>query len=115
MTESAGQPKYLHVAAELRRAISAGTYPVGSELPSTAKLTETYGVSTTAVRAAVRELQSEGVVRGHAGKAVYVTALPSGDALGARTLEGRVQELTETVRDLGSRLAALEREAHGDG
>lgn len=115
MTEHPGQPKYLHVAAELRRAISAGTYPIGSELPSTAKLTETYGVSTTAVRAAVRELQSEGLVRGHAGKAVYVTALPSSAPADDRTLEARVQELTETVRNLDSRLAALEREAHGSG
>ena len=115
MTEHPGQPKYLHIAAELRRAISAGTYPVGSELPSTAKLTETYGVSTTAVRAAVRELQSEGLVRGHAGKAVYVTALPSSAPAGDRTLEARVQELTENVRNLDRRLAALEREAHGHG
>jgi GntR family transcriptional regulator len=115
MTEHPGQPKYLHVAAELRRAISAGTYPIGGELPSTAKLTETYGVSTTVVRAAVRELRSEGLVQGHSGKAVYVVALPSGEPADQRALEARVQELTETVRELDSRLAALERGARRDG
>lgn len=115
MTEHPGQPKYLHVAAELRRAINAGTYPVGSELPSTAKLTDTYGVSTTVVRAAVRELKSEGLVLGHSGKAVYVTALPAADAAADRPLEARVEELTETVRSLDSRLAALERGATRSG
>lgn len=115
MTDRTGQPKYAQVAAELRRAISAGTYPVGSELPSTAKLTETYGVSTTVVRAAIRELRDEGLVRGQAGKAVYVIAEPGNDLASADDLESRLQRLTDTVhaalRDLDSRLTAIEGEA----
>lgn len=112
MTDRSGQPKYAQVATELRRAICAGTYPVGSELPSTAKLTEIYQVSTTVVRAAVRELRDEGLVRGQAGKAVYVTAVP--DAEQAGDVEARLVQLTEEVhaalRDLDSRLAAIESE-----
>lgn len=115
MTDHTGRPKYLQVAGELRRAISAGTYPVGSELPSTARLTEIYGVSTTVVRAAVRELRDEGLVRGQAGKAVYVTAEPDGEPVDAEDLDARLRRLTETVhdalRDLGARVAALEERA----
>ncbi len=116
MIDRMGQPMYLHVAAELRRAISAGTYPVGSELPSTAKLTETYDVSTTVVRAAVRELRDEGLVRGQPGKAVYVTAEPDGERADAGDLDERLRQLTDTVhsalRDLDARVAALE--GHSD-
>lgn len=112
MTDRTGQPKYAQVAAELRRAISAGAFPVGSELPSTAKLTETYAVSTTVVRAAVRELRDEGLVLGQAGKAVYVIAEPDSEQANAGDLETRLQRLTDTVHaalhDLDARLAALE-------
>lgn len=112
MTDHTGQPKYVQVAAELRRAISTGTYPVGSELPSTAKLTETYAVSTTVVRAAVRELRDEGLVLGQAGKAVYVIAEPDSERANAGDIEARLQRLTDTVhtalQDLDARLAALE-------
>lgn len=112
MTDRSDQPKYVHVAAELRRAIRAGTYPIGSELPSTSKLTESYGVSTTVVRAAVRELQAEGLVRGQPGKAVYVTAEPDGDLTGSGDVEERLRDLAATVhtalRDLDARVAALE-------
>lgn len=116
MTDHTGRPKYLHVAAELRRAISIGTYPVGSELPSTSKLTETYGVSTTVVRAAVRELRDEGLVLGQPGKAVYVTAEPGGERTDPGDLDERLRHLADTVhaalRDLDARVEALE--SHSD-
>ena len=54
VVDHTGRPKYVEVAESLRKAIASGQYPIGSELPSTARLTETYGVSTTVVRAAVR-------------------------------------------------------------
>ncbi|WP_226367844.1 winged helix-turn-helix domain-containing protein [Pseudonocardia sp. ICBG162] len=106
MTEHTGRPKYLQVADELRRAIRAGSYPVGSELPSTSQLTRTYEVSTTVVRAAVRELRQEGVVQGQPGKAVYVTAEP-GDGTDAdrSDLAVRLRELEDRT---STALAALE-------
>ncbi len=114
MTDHTSQPKYLWVAAELRRAISAGTYPVGSELPSTARLTQSYEVSTTVVRAAIRELRDEGLVLGQPGKAVYVTAAPDHEQARSVTddLEIRIHELSTAVQvaleDLDARVAALE-------
>lgn len=117
MGEVTGQPKYLHVANELRRAIRAGVYPVGGELPSTARLTENYGVSTTVVRAAVRELRDEGLVRGQPGKAVYVTAEPDGDPAANDSIDERLRQLSDTVhaalREFDARLTALEGRAAG--
>ncbi|WFG44150.1 winged helix-turn-helix domain-containing protein [Pseudonocardia alni] len=107
MTEHTGRPKYLQVADELRRAIRAGSYPVGSELPSTSQLTRTYEVSTTVVRAAVRELRQEGVVQGQPGKAVYVTAEPgeTPDDADRSDLAVRLRELEDRT---STALAALE-------
>jgi DNA-binding GntR family transcriptional regulator len=112
MTENTGQPKYLQVAEALRRAIAAGTYPVGTELPSTAQLTKSFDVSTTVVRAAVRELRNEGLVLGQPGKAVFVRAEPA-DQPAPVDLAAQIRELSETVhaslQALSDRVAELEK------
>jgi GntR family transcriptional regulator len=118
VVDHTGRPKYLEVAASLRSAIAAGTYPVGGELPSTARLTESFGVSTTVVRAAVRELRDEGLVVGQPGKAVYVRAVPAETRRAADggadigSLDAKLRQLSDTVqatlRDLEARVAALE-------
>lgn len=119
MVDHTGRPKYVEVADSLRGAIAAGTYPVGSELPSTARLTESFGVSTTVVRAAVRELQSEGLVIGQPGKAVYVRAEPAADrstgleeqlAALASFVRSEVARLDERVDTLADRVTKLEAE-----
>ena len=107
MVDHTGRPKYVEVAASLRNAIAAGTYPVGSELPSTARLTEQFAVSTTVVRAAVRELRGEGLVVGQPGKAVYVRAVP-GEPSATTPVEQRLDELTAQRARLDERLTALE-------
>ena len=117
MVENTGQPKYLQLADELRRKITDGTYGVGAELPSTAQLTSAYDVSTTVVRAAMRELRGEGIIVGQPGKAVYVTGLPTERPSGGDLVDVRKQlaELSESVNDaikkLDARVAKLERKA----
>jgi DNA-binding GntR family transcriptional regulator len=112
MTEQAASPKYMQVADELRRAIRAGTYPVGSTLPSTAQLTRRFDVSTTVVRAAVRELRDEGLVLGQPGKAVYVAAEPADADEPPGDLARQVRELSANlnaaIHSLNQRVAALE-------
>ena len=76
MTASTRRPKYRQIADDLRAKIADGTYPVGTALPSTSHLMATYDVSVTVVRAAVRELQNEGIAEGQPGKAVYVQRKP---------------------------------------
>ena len=111
MVEHTGRPKYVEVAESLRSAIAAGTYPVGGELPSTARLTTTFGVSTTVVRAAVRELSSEGLVVGQPGKAVFVRAAPVAQHDGPG-VDTKLSELDIFVRAelarLADRITALE-------
>jgi DNA-binding GntR family transcriptional regulator len=109
VVDHTGRPKYIEVAESLRKAIASGQYPVDSELPSTARLTETFGVSTTVIRAAIRELRTEGLIIGQPGKAVYVRAEPD---VVVPDVEQRLDELTAYVRaeltSLSDRIAALE-------
>ena len=99
MIEPVGRPAYQRVAGDLRRRIAAGELPVGSAIPSTARLGELYGVSVTVVRAAVAQLRADGLVVGHVGKGVFVSATP--DALAERAT---------TVDDLAAQLAGLRAE-----
>jgi GntR family transcriptional regulator len=110
------RPKYLEIADDLRSQIADGAYPVGSVLPSTSELVRRYKVSVTVARAAVRQLQAEGVAEGHPGKGVYVQRLPDRDASPPPELleiKRRVDALAETLEkaidSLDSRLAAVER------
>jgi DNA-binding GntR family transcriptional regulator len=101
VAELAGGPEYQRVADDLRSRIAAGELPVGSAIPSTAKLREGYGVSITVVRAAVAQLREAGLVVGYAGKGVFVTATP-GD-IAQRTVG--VDDLARQVGELRAELA----------
>jgi GntR family transcriptional regulator len=110
VSESAGRPAYQQVADELRRRIAAGEFPVGTAIPSTAKLTQEYGVSVTVVRAAVAELRTGGVLAGHAGKGVFVRATPeaaAAQAVSVAELAVEVGDLRQTIEVLSARLADL--------
>lgn len=67
-----GTTLYGQIAQDFRKQIKAGTLKAGDKIPSTADLMARYGVSNNVVRAAITELKSEGLLRGHAGKGVYV-------------------------------------------
>ena len=56
------QPRYASVAKELSAAIASGQYPVGSLLPPEVNLAEELGVSRSTIRAAMRELQANGLI-----------------------------------------------------
>src|SRR5579872_7081450 len=60
-------PQYSLLAHELLRGIAAGDYPVGSLLPTEAELCRRFSVSRITARAAMRELQSRGLVSRRAG------------------------------------------------
>ncbi|MGH3672890.1 MAG: winged helix-turn-helix domain-containing protein [Pseudonocardiaceae bacterium] len=76
MTALTRRPKYRQIADDLRAKITDGTYPVGAAPPSTSQLMQSYDVSVTVARAAVKELQNEGIAEGQPGKAVYVQRKP---------------------------------------
>ena len=102
MAELAGGPEYQRVADDLRRRIASGELPVGSAIPSTAKLCESYGVSITVVRAAVAQLREAGLVVGHAGNGVYVRATPV-------DISQRTVSVDDLARQVGELRAELRR------
>jgi GntR family transcriptional regulator len=58
---------YRKVADDLRAAISAGTYPPGTRLPSESDLAERYSVSRGTVRQAFAALRADGVIASRRG------------------------------------------------
>ena len=67
---------YQDVALRLRHAISEGTYPPGSRLPSEHELAEHFGVARSTVRHALTVLGEDGLVTSHQGARRTVLAEP---------------------------------------
>lgn len=117
VTASTRRPKYRQLADDLRAKISNGTYPVGEALPSTSQLMATYDVSVTVARAAVKELQNEGIAEGQPGKAVYVQREPAPAEPSTefreitQQIEALREALGEAVQHLDQRLTNLEQTA----
>jgi len=63
---------YRAVADKLLARIDKGEFPPGSRLPTEPKLMKEYGVSSTTVRSAVRELATAGIVETRHGSGTYV-------------------------------------------
>ena len=100
MAEPVAGPAYQQVARDLRERIASAEFPVGSAIPSTAKLREMYGVSITVVRAAVAELRADGLVTGYPGKGVFVSATPHALADRAATVEDLARQVEELRAEL---------------
>ncbi len=95
--DRADGPLYRQAAAVLRAAISAGTLEVGTELPREATLADLFGVSMITIRAALRELEGEGLIRKRAAKTAVVTrALPDGWSRDVNSLD----DIVAATRDL---------------
>lgn len=120
MTSNDARPLYRQLADDLRSQITSGSLAVGAELPSTARLMESYGVSITVARAAVRELRSEGIVVGQPGKGVYVQRVPEPSAPSddyveiKQQIDGLRSALNDAVQELDQRLSRLEEQAEKD-
>ncbi len=74
------------VVDELGRAIVAGTYPVGEILPGDADLAESFQVSRTVLREAMKTLRAKGMVFPRAGIGTRVTERSSWNLLDAEVL-----------------------------
>ncbi len=55
-------PLYTQIASSLRREIEAGTWPLGTKLPSILQLADRFGVANQTMRQAVSVLEEEGLV-----------------------------------------------------
>ncbi|MFF3357127.1 GntR family transcriptional regulator [Streptomyces sp. NPDC002917] len=70
------QPEYLRIAADLRRRISSGEFREGSKLPTLPTLCESYRVSDTTIRNALRLLRNEGLIETRARAGTIVRPRP---------------------------------------
>lgn len=61
-----------HIAAELRKRIRTGLYPVGTLLPGELSLRTEFGVARETLRKAVSLLEQEGMIHRQHGKGTYV-------------------------------------------
>ncbi|MFF6940772.1 GntR family transcriptional regulator [Streptomyces lavendulae] len=114
MVEWTGKPAYQQVADQLRGRIAAGEFTASGKLPSLAELQQTYGVTATVARDAIRQLRTDGLAVSHQGKGAFLTAdsveaAKLADPAGAITeLREEVAGLKAEVAELRERLSALE-------
>ena len=65
-------PLYHRVFAALRARITAGEYPVGSQMPTEGALMEAFGAGRQTIRTAMDLLEREGLVQRFAGRGTFV-------------------------------------------
>ena len=118
MVKRTGRPGYLQIADDLRQQINDGRLAPGHSLPSTARLCEEYDVSAGVVKAAISVLRTEGLVVGQQGKGVFVRDPadvdtpgrgPATSTAGDEVTTKQLREVLAAVRDLGERVARIER------
>lgn len=109
-TDSAA--RYQDLALHLRHAISDGTYPLGSRLPSENELCRTFGVARSTVRRALTVLAEDGLIASHQGARRTVLAEPRLQSFGElRSFSRWARSIGEVP---GGRVVALERRAATD-
>ena len=69
-------PRYLQIAADLRRGIAEGRFPLGAQLPTEHDLCDKLGASRFTIREAIRVLSTAGLVRRKPRAGTIVAALP---------------------------------------
>lgn len=111
MDQADPRPAYQRVADDLRKAIAAGTYQAGDQLPTLADLTSRYGIAVMTARDAIRQLANEGLVVSRQGKGAYVLKQPDAalESVSTDDLLALFQQISASVDDLTERMTAVER------
>jgi GntR family transcriptional regulator, transcriptional repressor for pyruvate dehydrogenase complex len=64
---------YEQIVQQVEESIRRGDLKVGSQLPAERELAQSFGVSRTAVREAVKALHEKGLVEAYAGRGTFIT------------------------------------------
>ena len=88
-------PYYAQLIDLLKEQILQGKWLPGEQIPGEQDLCETYGISRTVVRQALRELELEGVITRRKGKGTFISE--------PKINEGLVQKLTGFYQDMVER------------
>ena len=100
--ESVSQRRYAAVAKDLIDQIGSGHYPVGSLLPTEFELCSLYAVSRHTVRAAIDQLQGQGMVsrRKRVGTRVEAASPQGGYSQAMASVADLVQVAETHIRDI---------------
>ena len=67
---------YEEVESQIRDLLREGSYKAGDQLPSERELAETFKVSRTSVREALRALEAQGLIESRTGAGNFIAELP---------------------------------------
>jgi len=98
------------VSEQLRRSIQAGEITPGTQLPSEARLTESFGVSRTVIREAIAALRADRLVEARQGAGVFVLEPQPPEAVPFQNLD---YERVSSVIELLELRTGVEVEAAG--
>ncbi len=87
-------PYYVQLIAVIRSMIENKIWKPGAKIPGELELCNTYGVSRTVVRQALRELELDGLVTARKGKGTFVTEPKINESL-AQKLTGFYEDMVE--------------------
>jgi GntR family transcriptional regulator len=87
-------PYYVQLIDLIKEMIRADAWKPGTKIPGELELCDSYGVSRTVVRQALRELELEGLVSARKGKGTFVTEPKINEGL-AQKLTGFYQDMVE--------------------
>ncbi|WP_395317886.1 GntR family transcriptional regulator [Fructilactobacillus frigidiflavus] len=130
-------PVYIQIHNDLKQKIEAGSWQVGTRIPSERKLAETYHVSRMTLRQAVQTLIDEGLLRRAIGSGTFVTnqkvqehmsgissftetmeavgKVPSSKTLSYKIIEPTFKESQALELKANERVLRMERLRFGDG
>lgn len=130
-------PVYIKIHNDLKQKIEAGSWQVGTRIPSERKLAETYHVSRMTLRQAVQTLIDEGLLRRAIGSGTFVTnqkvqehmsgissftetmeavgKVPSSKTLSYKIIEPTFKESQALELKANERVLRMERLRFGDG
>ena len=100
-------PYYAQLADLFREAIASGEWEPGRPLPSEQVIGEFFGLSRTAVRQALAELQAEGLVRKEKGRGSFVRG-PRRAEFVVQELRGFFDEMSEQGKTVETDVLLLE-------